>query len=49
MKTKPNTKLIIGFKCTVVKAEVDADTPSFEEVTEVTAQGKTRYLFNKIS
>ncbi len=39
-RTKPNIKLNIGFKYTVVKIEVDADAPTFEEVTDVTTQGK---------
>ncbi len=40
MKTKPNIRLSIGFKYSVVKIEIDADGPSFEEVIEITTQGK---------
>ena len=40
MKTKPNIRLSIGFKYSVVKIEIDADGPVFEEVTEITTQGK---------
>ena len=42
MKTKPNIILSIWFKYTVIKQEVDADAPAFEEITEITTEGKKK-------
>ena len=48
MKTKPNIKLSIGFKYSVIKIAIDADAPSFEEVTEVTTTGKQGICSTKL-
>ncbi len=44
MNKKPNIRLSIGFKYTVIKIEIDADAPAFEEVTEVTTTRKQAFV-----
>ena len=48
MKTKPNIRLSIGFKYSVVKIEIDPNGPSFEEVIEIITEGKQGICSTKL-
>ena len=48
MKTKPDIRVSIGFKYSVIQIEIDPDGPSFEEVIETTTTGRTGVCSTKL-